>query len=67
MGTNNPVAITFYTWASMIRDVRRARSLYEVCGYIFGPPDWIPAINPDSDAPLQNLTSLSIDQGSEFR
>ncbi|MFB0996616.1 MAG: sterol desaturase/sphingolipid hydroxylase (fatty acid hydroxylase superfamily) [Polaribacter sp.] len=40
--TNNPVKITFYTWSTIVSDVKGARSFDEVVGYIFGPPDWSP-------------------------
>jgi len=40
IGTNNPVVITFHTWFAMSKDIKRAKSFYEVLGYIFGPPDW---------------------------
>jgi len=26
----------------MSKDIKRAKSFYEVLGYIFGPPDWEP-------------------------
>jgi alkylglycerol monooxygenase len=42
IGTNNPVVITFHTWFAMSKDIKRAKSFYEVLGYIFGPPDWEP-------------------------
>ena len=42
IGTNNPVVITFHTWFAMSKDIKRAKSFYEVLGYIFGPPDWKP-------------------------
>ena len=40
--TYNPFRIAFHEWAAMFRDVRRARSLREVFGYVFGPPGWRP-------------------------
>lgn len=38
----NPITIAFHEWAAIARDVRSARSLREVIGYIFGPPGWRP-------------------------
>jgi hypothetical protein len=42
LGTFNPFRIAFHEWAGIIRDVRRARSVREVFGYLFGPPGWSP-------------------------
>ena len=39
LNTNNPLKITFYTWTAIIKDIRQARSFYEIIGPIFGPPD----------------------------
>jgi sterol desaturase/sphingolipid hydroxylase (fatty acid hydroxylase superfamily) len=43
--SNNPLVIEFHEWASLARDLRRARSLREALGYLFGPPGW----RPDSE------------------
>jgi len=40
--TYNPWRIAFHEWTAIGRDVRRARSLREVLGYVFGPPGWRP-------------------------
>ncbi len=40
--TLNPLKIAFAGWVDMIRDVRRARSLSEVVGYLFRSPGWQP-------------------------
>ncbi|ANK81610.1 MAG: C-5 sterol desaturase [Rhizobiales bacterium NRL2] len=42
IGTFNPLRIAFHEWADMIGDLRRARSLREAAGYLFGPPGWSP-------------------------
>lgn len=42
VGTNNPLTITSHVWKKMWEDLKTAQSLPEVCGYIFGPPDWQP-------------------------
>ena len=42
LNTNNPFIITFHTWAAMARDIQQAQSFYEIVGYIFGPPGWLP-------------------------
>lgn len=38
----NPFVIAFHEWAGIVRDVRAARSLKEVAGYVLGPPGWSP-------------------------
>ncbi len=40
--TYNPLAIAFHEWRAILRDLRTARSLSEVAGYLFGPPGWRP-------------------------
>ena len=40
--TFNPIKIAFHEWASMARDVAKARSPREVFQYMFGPPGWQP-------------------------
>ncbi len=44
--SHNPVTIAFHEWIAIGRDLRTARSLREVLGYVFGPPGW----RPDSTA-----------------
>lgn len=38
--TLNPVKIVLAEWLALYRDLRRARSLREVLGLLFGPPGW---------------------------
>jgi len=42
LGTFNPILISFHEWIAIARDVKSARSLPEVLGYLFGPPGWSP-------------------------
>jgi sterol desaturase/sphingolipid hydroxylase (fatty acid hydroxylase superfamily) len=42
LGSFNPLVISFHEWVSIVRDVRSAKSLREVLGYLFGPPGWSP-------------------------
>lgn len=42
LGTFNPFRVAFHEWAGIFRDVRAAKSVREVFGYIFGPPGWSP-------------------------
>jgi hypothetical protein len=42
INTYNPIRIAFHEWVAMFRDLRRARSLRDVAGYVFGPPGWRP-------------------------
>jgi len=45
--TYNPLRIAFHEWVAMVGDVRRARNLREVIGFVFGPPGW----RPDGNGP----------------
>lgn len=38
--THNPFRVAFHEWADIARDVRRAGSLRNALGYLFGPPGW---------------------------
>lgn len=40
--TLNPLTIAFAEWLAMIGDLRRASSVREAWGYMFGPPGWSP-------------------------
>lgn len=40
--SNNPLRVVFQQWIDLLHDVRQARSLREVTGYLFGPPGWRP-------------------------
>lgn len=40
--TFNPVMIAFHEWIGIAKDLRSAKSLKEVAGYLFGPPGWSP-------------------------
>jgi len=40
--TYNPLKIAFFYWVEIFRDLRKARSLRDVAGYLFGPPGWAP-------------------------
>jgi sterol desaturase/sphingolipid hydroxylase (fatty acid hydroxylase superfamily) len=42
LGSFNPFRVAFHEWAGIFRDVRGAKSLGEVRGYLFGPPGWSP-------------------------
>ena len=38
----NPLTVEFAQWASLARDLARARRLQAVLGHLFGPPGWSP-------------------------
>ncbi len=38
----NPLTIAFHEYRAILRDLRTARSLREVVGYVLGPPGWRP-------------------------
>ena len=40
--TVNPIRIAFFQWVALARDLRRARGLRDVAGYLFAPPGWSP-------------------------
>lgn len=42
LASNNPLVIDSHEWASLIRDLWRARSLGAWIGHLFGPPGWRP-------------------------
>ncbi len=42
LGTSNPLAINFREFGAIAADVRRAGSLKEALGYVFGRPGWKP-------------------------
>jgi sterol desaturase/sphingolipid hydroxylase (fatty acid hydroxylase superfamily) len=40
LNSHNPVKIAFHEWTAIGRDLRRAGSVRNAMGYIFGPPGW---------------------------
>ena len=40
--TYNPLMISFHEWIGIVKDLRTARSISDVMGYLFGPPGWSP-------------------------
>jgi sterol desaturase/sphingolipid hydroxylase (fatty acid hydroxylase superfamily) len=40
--SRNPFVVEFEHWATLIRDVAKAKSLRAAIGYIFQPPGWLP-------------------------
>jgi len=40
--SNNPLRVIFQQWFNIVDDLRRARSVRDVAGYLFGPPGWQP-------------------------
>lgn len=59
--TLNPVKIAFSEWIVMLGDLRRARSLREAAGYLFGPPGWRPDGTGSTTAAIRKAA------GAEFR
>ncbi len=50
--SNNPLRVVFQQWLDIVADLRGARSLRDVGGYLFGPPGW----QPDGNGPTtENL------------
>ncbi|MEL7481058.1 MAG: sterol desaturase family protein [Pseudomonadota bacterium] len=46
MISSNPFKIALFEWGRMIRDVKKARSVRDVFGYLFGRPGWRPHQEP---------------------
>jgi len=42
LDTFNPLIIAFHEWIGIAKDVRSAKSLRDIGGYLFGPPGWSP-------------------------
>ncbi|GAB3885167.1 sterol desaturase family protein [Spirosoma agri] len=40
VGSHNPVRIAFHEWLAIGQDVRKAGSIKQALGYMFGPPGW---------------------------
>lgn len=40
--SHNPIWVTFHEWVGIAKDVRKARSIKEVLGYLFMAPGWAP-------------------------
>lgn len=40
--SNNPLRIAFQQWIYIFHDLRLAKSVRDVAGYLFGPPGWQP-------------------------
>jgi sterol desaturase/sphingolipid hydroxylase (fatty acid hydroxylase superfamily) len=38
----NPLRVVFHQYIPLFADLRQARSLWEIVGYLFGPPGWRP-------------------------
>ncbi len=53
----NPLRIAFGEWLKLGNDLRRARGLREVVGFVFGPPGWKPDGEGMTSARLRELSS----------
>jgi sterol desaturase/sphingolipid hydroxylase (fatty acid hydroxylase superfamily) len=42
VGSTNLLTIQTHEYAAIVRDVRRAPTLRDKLGYVFGPPGWVP-------------------------
>ncbi len=42
LATFNPVTVAFHEFIGIAKDLKSARSLREIVGYIFAPPGWSP-------------------------
>jgi sterol desaturase/sphingolipid hydroxylase (fatty acid hydroxylase superfamily) len=53
----NPFKLVFQPFVPIIRDLRTARSVREIAGYLFGPPEWRPDDKGTSHAKLRRTGS----------
>jgi sterol desaturase/sphingolipid hydroxylase (fatty acid hydroxylase superfamily) len=49
----NPLYVEFAHWLSLARDIRKARSVRALLGYLFMPPGWSPNGNGDTTEELR--------------
>jgi sterol desaturase/sphingolipid hydroxylase (fatty acid hydroxylase superfamily) len=57
--TYNPFKIEFHEWMGLVRDLRTARSLGEVLGYLFMPPGWKPNGQSSTTEDLRRQANLA--------
>ena len=67
MVSNNPLRVIFQPWISLVRDLRRARSLRDVAGYLFGPPGWQPDGKGMTTENLRRASAMSAAQSDTPR
>jgi hypothetical protein len=58
ISTFNPLRIAVHEIASIAQDLRRARSLRSVLGYLLGPPGWSPDGSSKTAAELRRDLAL---------
>lgn len=54
MRSYNPFRVELHGWLGLIADLRRARSMREVAGYLFGPPGWGPGSSGSTTEQLRD-------------
>ena len=54
LGDFNILRVAFHEWVGICQDLRAARSLREVWGYLFGPPGWSPDGSRATSASLRS-------------
>ena len=59
--SNNPLRIVFQPWIDIIADLRKARSVRDVAGYLFGPPGWQPDGNGPTTENMRRQAAHSTD------
>jgi sterol desaturase/sphingolipid hydroxylase (fatty acid hydroxylase superfamily) len=55
----NPLKIAFHQYLPLFRDLKSARSLREIVGYLFGPPGWRPNGNGETTADMRRRAQLA--------
>jgi len=69
IGSYNPLVVEMHGWMSLLRDLKTARSLRAVLGYLFGPPGWSaegPGTTTGELRGQQSSTSKSEPRRAEF-
>ena len=57
--SHNPLRVIFQQWINIFADLRKARSVRDVLGYLFGPPGWQPDGNGPTTENLRKRASAS--------
>jgi sterol desaturase/sphingolipid hydroxylase (fatty acid hydroxylase superfamily) len=55
--SNNPLRVAFQQWINVWADLRQAKNVREIAGYLFGPPGWQPDGNGQTTENLRAQAS----------
>jgi sterol desaturase/sphingolipid hydroxylase (fatty acid hydroxylase superfamily) len=57
---HNPVRIVFHEWIALLRDLKTARSVRDVFGYLFAPPGWRADGNGSTTADMRRNAQMHL-------